>query len=149
MISVTSSKYFARQGGFTLVEIMITVAIVAILASIALPAYNSYIVKSEIRSAQADLQALALAFENRLQRTLAYPVVPDDKKGTTAGIESVFTTWKAATSNFNFKVEVTTATTYTIVAEGSGRQGSCKVTLTHANTRTTANCKYITNGNWL
>ncbi|HSX51351.1 MAG TPA: prepilin-type N-terminal cleavage/methylation domain-containing protein, partial [Cellvibrio sp.] len=57
-ISPRSIDFRSKQGAFTLIEMMITVAIVAILAAIALPAYNSYIIKSEIRTAQADLLAL-------------------------------------------------------------------------------------------
>lgn len=159
MNSVTSIKpiafrkgAFTLQNAFTLVEVMITVAIVAILAAIALPSYNSYIVKSEIRSAQADLLALGLNFENRYQRTLSYPTFTDPQKANTAGIKQVITNWSpGAEENFNFKIEDVTASTYTIVAEGiSGRrQAGCKVSITSLNARTTAGCKYITNGPWL
>ena len=41
----------ARQKGFTLLEIMVTVAIVGILAAIAIPIYNNYITKTRIADA--------------------------------------------------------------------------------------------------
>lgn len=46
-----------KQQGFTLIELMIVVAIIAILAAIALPAYNSYRVKSAENACLSEAKA--------------------------------------------------------------------------------------------
>ena len=49
--------------GFTLIEVMIVVAIVAILASIAVPAYNDYVTRSKISEAVANLSDMRTRME--------------------------------------------------------------------------------------
>lgn len=56
----------ARQRGFTLMELMITVAIVGILAAVAYPAYTSHIIKSNRTAAKAQMMDIA----NREQQYL-------------------------------------------------------------------------------
>jgi len=56
---MTNARPAARSSGFTLIELMITVAIVGIIAAIALPAYSSYIARS--RRAEARTQLLQTA----------------------------------------------------------------------------------------
>jgi len=64
------SKRFTQ--GFTLIEVMITVAIIGILAAIALPSYNEYIVKSNRAAAASCLLEIAQAMERRYAANAAY-----------------------------------------------------------------------------
>jgi prepilin-type N-terminal cleavage/methylation domain-containing protein len=49
--------------GFTLMEVMITVAIVGIIAAIAIPSYRSYMQRGRMAAAYADIQIISLLEE--------------------------------------------------------------------------------------
>ena len=62
------------QKGFTLIELMIVVAIIAILAAIAIPQYQTYVIRSQVTRAMAEAGDVKVMFEdcvNNGQNTVA------------------------------------------------------------------------------
>ena len=65
--------------GFTLIELMVTVAIVAILSAIAYPAYTEYILKSRRTDAKNALLDLAARQERFYSLNNKYSIVPSTR----------------------------------------------------------------------
>ena len=62
------------QKGFTLIELMIVVAIIAVLAAIAIPAYQDYIARSQTGGALSDIRGGVTAFEEFISRGVSRAV---------------------------------------------------------------------------
>ena len=123
------------QQGFTLIELMIVVVVIAILASIALPSYANYVKRSQAKSATADLVALSLNFENHFQRTLNYPAAAASTT-TTAATKTLMPGWAPSMGDFFTYSATTTTTTYALTATGTGGMSGCNLGLSNDNVRT-------------
>lgn len=107
------------NAGFTLVELMIAVAIIAIIAAIALPLYQNQVEQTRRTTAQADLLELAQWMERRYSNGFDYrdggnnPVLPFTQSPQTG----------TAFYNISFSVNAT-RDTYTLQAVPTGAQAN-------------------------
>jgi type IV pilus assembly protein PilE len=117
-----------RVRGFTLIELMITIAVVAILASIALPSYTDYMRRSKISEATAALLGMRTRLEQfyQDQRTFAGACVA----GTVAPLP-------AGLKYFTVACTTLTPTQYTVTATGINDMAGIVFTINEANTRAT------------
>jgi len=142
-----ANKRFAS--GFTLVELLIAVVIAAVLAAIALPSYTDYVRRTEMRSAQADLIALATNIENEYQRLLSYPSLT-----SSIDLDARYSGWSPTTDSNLFTFSATSISVdgavvgYEIKATGKGSFTSCLITMNNSNARTATNCP-AGSGGWI
>lgn len=115
MVHPSSFHSRLRASGFTLIEVMITVAIVAILASVALPAYTDYVRRGQMQEAFTLLADYGVRMEQYYQDNKNYGAA----SGTTCGLAAQITTQNTTTRYFT--LSCTTASsgqTYTLTATG-------------------------------
>jgi type IV pilus assembly protein PilE len=98
------------SSGFTLIELMITVAIVAILSAVAMPAYNRYIMRGRIPEATSALSAWQLKMEQWFQDTRSYYA-----SGSTSacGVST-----PSSTTSFSFSCAPSSSGAYVLTATG-------------------------------
>jgi len=95
-----------KPNGFTLIELMIVVAIIGILSSIAIPAYKNYVIRGKVPDATAALSSKRAELEQYFQDHLTYIGATACNRDTTTG------------KYFDFICTASSATGYTLQATG-------------------------------
>jgi type IV pilus assembly protein PilE len=116
-----------QQHGFTLIELMIVVAVIGILAAIAVPAYGDYVIRAKITDATSTLAQKRVLLEQYFQ---------DNRKYSGADADANKPCFASSSSYFDFSCTLTD-TTYVIQANGNGKMTGFTYTINEQNVRAT------------
>lgn len=101
-------KYYRLvQQGFTLIELMITVAILAVLAAIAIPSYQNFIIRGYEADAQAEMRKIAMQLEKHRARQFTYAgFIPENEVPGITQRGRVNLPFGASGAEYNYQIQI-------------------------------------------
>jgi type IV pilus assembly protein PilE len=124
-----------RVAGFTLIEAMITVAVIAIIAAVALPNYFDYVTRSRLVEAKTNLVDMRTRLEQYFLDNRSYPAECIAAASGPAPAGKIYL--PATAKFFTIACGGLSATTYTVTATGTGSMTGFVFTVDQANARKT------------
>ena len=112
-----------KQSGFSLIELMITVGIIAVLAAFALPAYNAYITTAEQGQLISNMETMAVFQEDFLLRNGSYAV----NLANNAAIEAAIGWEPRADDGITYSIAAGDGSTYSVTATNASGMTICRV----------------------